>query len=75
MFLTNQQISKGVPKEDYLNELYWLDWRFDMPDWALIDEERRYYLIRRLQLKKLIEKYDDVDMLEGYETQRRLSKP
>jgi hypothetical protein len=73
MFLTKNEVAKGIPKEDYLDQLYWLDWRFDMPEWAISDKERSYYLIRRLQLKKLIEKYDDVDLLHKYETQRRLS--
>jgi hypothetical protein len=71
MFLHKKLTREPIEERNWLDELYWLDWRFNGPKWMYIRSELSHYVVKRMQLEKLIIEHEGQYVLDKYENDRK----
>lgn len=66
MFLKKKLTREMVEEPNYLRELTELDDRFSLPKWAYLRSELSHYIVRRMQLEKLVVEHEGQYALDSY---------
>ena len=70
MFYQKKIDNSNLQEVNYLDELFLLDLRFDGPRWMYIRSELSYYIVKRIELEKVVVEEYGQYALDCYEKDR-----